>query len=482
MNRLITFFLLLFSCAASAQSGITWNMAMDVSGNAYGNMHPRVTMDRSGNPMLVWGRMSDESVFFSKWNGTSFSTPVKLNPEGLTIATASWMGPDIASHGDTVYVVVNQTPEMSDQNHIYIMNSYNAGASFSEPVRVDFIADSLSRFPTVTTDDEGNPIVAFMKFNSSFLDSRWVIAKSNDFGNTFATDIKASGWGGSNDVCDCCPGAIVSNGNSSAMLYRDNNSNIRDTWAGISNDNAASFSSGFNADNHNWMLMSCPSSGPDGVIIGDTLYSVFMNGSGSYRNYLSKSSISNSTNNSVSDLTGTITGLSQQNYPRISNSGNEAAIVWRQTVSGVSQLPILFTNDINNGFPATFDTVDVGNITNTDVALSDGKIFVVWQDDNSGTIKYRSGNYTPLFTNTKVISESTFTIYPNPASEFIAIQFDNADVNRELAVINVLGEVVFTQNSASSTVNVNASSLPAGIYFLQVKSDNHIFTQKFVKK
>lgn len=293
MKNILVFGFVCISSFAFAQSGITWNMGMNISTNTYGNMHPRMTLDRAGNPLVIWGKMSDQSAYFSRWNGTMFSTPVKLNPTWMTIATASWQGPDIASHGDTVYVVVKRTPETSDTNRIFIFTSFNGGLSFKPPVELGFIADSVCRFPTITTDATGSPIVAYMKFNSSFMDSRWVVLKSADYGSTFSTDVKASGWGSSAEVCDCCPGAIVSSGNKTAMLYRDNNSNIRDIWAGISNNNATTFPSGFEIDNNNWMVMSCTSSGPDGVIIGDTIYSTFMSsGSGAYRTYLSKSSIS----------------------------------------------------------------------------------------------------------------------------------------------------------------------------------------------
>ncbi len=396
MKKLLLLTFVFLTIFASAQSGITWGMGMDIANSSHSNMHPRITLDAAGNPLVIWGRMSDESVLFSRWNGTMFTAPVALNSGGMTVATASWMGPDIASKGDTVYVVWRQTPESMDTSkHIFIARSFNGGVSFSAPVQVDNIGDSVSRFPTVSIDATGNPMVAFMKFNMSFGASRWVVAKSTDYGNTFSIDTKASGWGGSTEVCDCCPGALVLSGNTSAMLYRNNNSNIRDIWTGISTNGNTSFTSGFNVDNHNWSLSSCPSSGPDGVIIGDTLYSVFMNGASvNYRTYLSKSSLSSGAANSVSNLTGAITGLTQQNYPRIASYGNAMAIVWKQTVSGVAQLPILFTNNIAIGFPATYDTVDLSNITNSDVAIANGKIFVVWEDDNSGTVKYRTGTYT----------------------------------------------------------------------------------------
>src|SRR3990167_831716 len=397
--------LLIFSHLSFSQNVVTWNSQSDATTSNFGNLHPRIVMDGSGNPLLIWGNMTDESVYFSRWNGNNFITPIKLNPAWLSVATSNWMGPDIAVKGDTVYVVVKQTPESSSNSHIYLIRSFDKGNTFSSPIQVDFIGDSISRFPAITIDKSGHPVVAFMKFDPSFGDSRWVISKSNDYGNTFMTDVKASNQQGGL-VCDCCPGGITNSGDTIAMLYRMNNNNLRDSWVGISNDNATSFPSGFAIENNNWTISYCPSSGPDGFIEDDTLYSVFMNGiGGTLKTYLSKSSLKSTTLNSVKPLTENIMGLSSQNYPRISSDGSASAIVWRQVVNNVVELPILFTNDLKNGFPTQFDIVDQDEIRNADVALSNGTVFVVWEDDNSGTVKYRKGTFVPV--NTSILESKT---------------------------------------------------------------------------
>ncbi len=466
-----------------AQNKVTWTMGMNISANTYSNMHPRVTMDKAGNPMVIWGRMSDGALFFSKWNGTAFTTPVKLNPSWLMSSSATWMGPDIASKGDTVYVVMKRMPEASDTNHIYIVRSFNGGTSFSAPVRVDFIADSMSRFPTVAIDETGNPVVGFMKFNSSFMDSRWVITRSTDYGMTFKTDVKASGHSGpASEVCDCCPASLALSGTRSAIVYRDNLSNKRDMWTGVSTNGSTSFNNGFMVDNTNWMINSCPSSGPDAIIIGDSLYTVFLSGSGSYRTYLSRTSLSGGAL-SVSKLTGNITGLTQQNYPRIAGDGNAVAIVWKQNVNGISQLPLLFTNNIAKGF-GVFDTVDLGDITNADVTMKDGKICVVWEDDNSGTVKFRMGTYTVSTGISEPSSQGYLSpvLFPNPAGSNLNIQFTGEVPNAEIRILNVLGEEIYSSKvKDSNNVHVDLSEFEKGIYFLQVIENNISSTQKFIK-
>ncbi len=487
MKHLLSFIaILLISIAAFAQSGITWSTGINIAANSYGNMHPRMALDGAGNPMVVWGKMSDKSVQFSKWNGAAFTTPVKLNPAWMSVAGASWMGPDIASKGDTVYVVVKRAPENVDTNRIFIFTSFNGGTSFNAPVEIAVIADSMSRFPTVTTDASGNPIVAYMKFNNAFLESRWVVIKSMNYGASFMTDVKASGYSGVNaEVCDCCPGAIVSSGNKTLMLYRDNLSNIRDIWTGLSTNNGSSFPTGFAIDNNNWMIMSCPSSGPDGVVIGDTLYSVFMSsGAGTNFNYLSKSSITNSAVNTVEKLTGTIAGLTGQNFPRIANDGNAMAIVWTQNVSGATQLPILFNKDITNGLPAVYDTIDLADNTNADVAMKNGNIHVVWQDDNSGTIKYRKGTYPVTPAMTTEINSPLFSIYPNPSNDFWQVKISNNQEILIYSVTDINGQIVCTEviNGGKSSFKILNSNLSSGQYILTIHSGNKDYSYKLIKK
>jgi hypothetical protein len=486
MKHLATLLLVIIYSTAWSQSGITWGMSMDVASSGHDNMHPRVAVDGSGNPLVIWGRMSDASVFFSRWTGTMFTSPVKLNPSWLTIATASWMGPHIAAKGDTVYVVVKRTPEDKDTNRIFILRSFDGGQNFSQPIELGFIADSMSRFPTVAIDDNGNPVVGFMKFNSMFMESRWAVARSNDFGTTFSPDVKASGWSGMGaEVCDCCPGSLLCEGNNVAMIYRDNLSNIRDMWTGISNNSASTFTSGFSADTTNFYITSCPSSGPDGVIVGDTLFTVFMSGgsTGSYRVYLSKTSVSTGAMYGVGRITGNIAGLTQQNYPRIAKAGKAVGIVWKQNQTGSSNLPMLFTNNIENGFPASYDTVKLGNVTNTDVAISNGKVWVVWQDDQSGTVKYRAGTFTP---DTMVASavpsvdmdDEMVRIFPNPASGVLNIELA-AKAEFTYTLYNTCGEKM-RSGVSNSDIRLSTTDFSAGVYFLRIQTSSGLVVKRFV--
>jgi len=457
--------------STSAQSSIIWSQTATVASSQYGNMHPRVVTDGSGDPLIIWGNNNSKQVFFSQWTGSNFSNPANLNPVTIPIFAASWAGPDLASHGDTVYVVFKETPE--DASGIYIVRSFDGGANFSSPERVDSIFNSRSRFPAVSTDANGHPLVAFMKFNQSWGDAHYVLAKSTDFGSTFGPDVLGSGFSGG-DVCDCCPASVVSSDNTTALLYRDNLNNLRNSWAGISFDNASSFGAGIEIDETDWMIHACPSSGPDGIIIGDGLYSVFMSAaSGKTLCYRSHSTLSTLQLESLEPLTADFAGLGQQNFPRIAAYGNAAATVWRQTVNGNAQLAIQFTDNISNGFQPGHEVMANNGVANADIALSsNGKVHVVWEDMDSGTVKYKSGTYSLSGASDQANLKESVNIYPNPAKKSsLNIQIKALDEQQlTYQVFNPQGQEMQSGQGhlIEGVMKVDVSNLPNGFYFIKI--------------
>lgn len=260
------------------------------------------------------------------------------------------------------------------------------------------------------------------------------------------------------------------------MIYRDNNNDIRDSWAGISNNQGISFTGGMNVDMNNWVINYCPATGPDGVIIGDTLHSVFMSeASGTSKVYRSASSISNLTSQTSQLLTGNIAGLNMQNYPRIDRNGSAIAIVWKQNVNGLDQLPILFTNNISSRFPVNYDLVDLNDITNADVALSNGNIYVVWEDDNSGTVKFRKGTHTPA-TSLNDLTANLLSIYPNPSSGLINIS--SSDIIIGIRITRLTGDIIYHLRPDSKNYSLQVDK--PGIYILTLTIDKLTISRKLI--
>ena len=372
-----------------AQNSIGWLATAPVANKVYGNLHPRIKLDKYNNPMVVWGDEGGKA-YFAKWGGESFSAPVVISQPGVNVFATSWAGPDIAAHGDTVYVTYKQIPE--DKSHIFIKHSYDGGVNFSAAMEVDVPGRDITRFPTVTTDENGNPFVTFMRVEKDYGNAHYVVARSEDMGETFLKDTLGSVMSGER-VCDCSPAALVASGSAGVLLYRNNLNGTRNIWAGVSNNGSKTFNNSIRMDSTDFVPANCPASGPDGVIVGDTLYSVFS--SGANENglvYLSKLSLSHPTL-SVSAVTGNIPGVVMQNYPRVSGLGYAAGIVWTQTSGGNNQVCLAVTDDLTRGFPQSYDTVAEGVMINADVAIGGGFIYVVWEDHVTRSVMFRRGVY-----------------------------------------------------------------------------------------
>lgn len=270
---------------------LNWSSEINVTTTgSFGNMHPRIALTSGGIPVVLWGGgNTTQPLYVARWNGTGFTAPVMVTPMGVDPFIDNWAGPAIAASGDTVYVVFKRQPEM--MNYIYTVKSTDGGLTFSDTILVDAMQGPTTRFPNITVDANGNPVVLFMDFNASWLAATQVVTRSTDGGQTYPMAVNASGVGGS-DVCDCCPGSILVSGNTQIASFRRNNNNLRDIWGGISTDAGASFSTGADLDNTNWYISMCPSTGPETFLNGDSLYTVFMSESfGPPRVYISSRNI-----------------------------------------------------------------------------------------------------------------------------------------------------------------------------------------------
>lgn len=388
------FFLVLF-LPIIGKTQINWSPEQSVAPSAFGSSFPKAVMGKNDTPYISWNKGG--KIYFTQWNGVNFNTPIQVNPDTIPIAGADWMGPEMAVFGDTLYFVFKATPEASASSQIWCVASYDNGQTISPPTQVTNIGTNISRFPTITVDNLGNPIVGFMHMDEQYVDTKWVVARSTNAGQSFQSETIASGWSSAtSEVCDCCPGQITHSGNYAAILYRDNNSNIRDTWAGISFDNGQTFNQGLNLDQLAWNINGCPSTGPDGFIWNDTLYSVFMSAaSGNGQVYFSKAPLSPA-NNALAQEISSVANSSTENFPRTDHFQQSAALVFQRNSSGITRLIFKYGPDLSSCFntAGNEEVLATQNVSHPDVCLGENQLFVFWQDNATGGLKYKRGQFS----------------------------------------------------------------------------------------
>lgn len=133
-----------------------------------------------------------------------------------------------------------------------------------------------------------------------------------------------------------------------------------------------------------------------------------------------------------------------------------------------------------------------GEISSSFDQTNDGGFIVAGSSDsNDGDV---SGNHgfedywiVKLSTDgsTGMVSHSNngISIYPNPAATQLYIQFPQPE-NKEVIVINILGEQLMKQAvpSQSNNITLDISALPEGAYIIRFSTAKTITTTKFVKE
>ncbi|MEO5569628.1 MAG: T9SS type A sorting domain-containing protein, partial [Bacteroidia bacterium] len=115
---------------------------------------------------------------------------------------------------------------------------------------------------------------------------------------------------------------------------------------------------------------------------------------------------------------------------------------------------------------------------NTPLSLGEGtgvRYYRLKQTDFNGTASY--SKIISLNSNSK--NENDFLIYPNRANDFINLFYVNQNVNDEIKIVNTLGETLIKTTNKNK---IDVSSLPNGIYFVSIISENRNSINKFIKQ
>jgi len=106
----------------------------------------------------------------------------------------------------------------------------------------------------------------------------------------------------------------------------------------------------------------------------------------------------------------------------------------------------------------------------------------IYFDVNPAVVTNTTLNTIPGPTNVQqVVSNGDVTLYPNPANDMINLAISKGTFT-ELTIFNNVGASVLQRSLSGTTASVNVAILPAGMYYVHVRSDNNMRVLKFVKE
>ncbi len=74
------------------------------------------------------------------------------------------------------------------------------------------------------------------------------------------------------------------------------------------------------------------------------------------------------------------------------------------------------------------------------------------------------------------------SLYPNPATDFICLDFNNSSVYKNIFITDISGKLQSSFNSENNLINVNIHDLPSGLYFVTILKGTSSETLKFIKQ
>ena len=138
--------------------------------------------------------------------------------------------------------------------------------------------------------------------------------------------------------------------------------------------------------------------------------------------------------------------------------------------------------------------VSYGTFTKNKNGLTPGETYRgqarTWCDPNGGA--YNSLSWTSLVTWTQPTNRleggtaiANLDVYPNPSRDVFNVAFTSEDVqDLEVRVINVVGEVVYTEDLqqfvGEYTKSIDLATYTKGVYFLEITTDNGVVNKKLI--
>lgn len=136
------------------------------------------------------------------------------------------------------------------------------------------------------------------------------------------------------------------------------------------------------------------------------------------------------------------------------------------------------SNGTQAGTNSIIDISESNLITSTEVISVNGVLFFNRQTIANGTELWKLDTTlaAPNFQTEKI------TLYPNPVKSNVIIDIPYVG-NYSIEIINVYGQIIFSQNEIKTNQVINMEHFPSGIYLVNINSEGKtIRTQKIIKQ
>lgn len=161
-------------------------------------------------------------------------------------------------------------------------------------------------------------------------------------------------------------------------------------------------------------------------------------------------------------------------------------------ISGKKHLYITYQNLDGNLGSTTMSGKIIQGIGSIDFLFGQYSTVLTWGEDdvygplrcfNSSLLSFQQGTIScDSITGVDEVDDlnTALKIFPVPINETLTVSM-NDGIIKEILIYNYLGEIVFSSDYNSSSININVNQFVKGIYVLKIKTNNNLTFKKIFK-
>jgi hypothetical protein len=117
-----------------------------------------------------------------------------------------------------------------------------------------------------------------------------------------------------------------------------------------------------------------------------------------------------------------------------------------------------------------------------DVIIVGQEVFVVWQNNISGVVKFKSGTIDFSIGVDESVKSEEMNVFPNPSTGIWNIT--NIEDNANYQLLDASGRIIQSNpgTNLDGHLKLDLRDYPAGLYFLKVRTDDGVKSFKLLKR
>jgi len=191
-------------------------------------------------------------------------------------------------------------------------------------------------------------------------------------------------------------------------------------------------------------------------------------------------------------------------FAGIASVSNEKMYLWggSSTSKNVMENKLYSYNAITDEQTLISENIPAGeyfycgilDIDSTSKSTPDTVLYMWGGDVNQSFYKYSfsqdtvmrydtiQGDFTTSIEHSHLTNKNNFSVYPNPAQDYIVITSKTKQSVKNINILDVTGKLVSTSEKFETYQKIDISKLPKGVYFIKFNTAEGLYLKKFIKE